>query len=72
MRIILDSKIKTLCKCKLSDGSIHIYDFAAKTKSAETTAYSNLHLMYLGTGRIYRVDGVIQDFTEQLHFWRKR
>lgn len=63
---------RNILKCELLDGSIHFYDFAATSKTAEDTTYRYLNLLYLGIGTIYSVNGELQSFTEQLHFWRKR
>ena len=66
---------KSKCERMLLNGNIVEYDYAARLRDDEFNTYKNLKLEYLGSGIIYRVDGVRQSYNimnnkDIRHFWK--
>jgi len=61
-----------ITECLLDDGTIIAYDFSSGDRNAYSQPeYSNLKLVYLGCGVIYSLDGIRQNSTYKMHFFRK-
>lgn len=60
-------EIKTVCKCKLDDGSIVEYAAAAYTFNAYDPSVFEL----IGAGVLYSVNDVLQNSTEREFFFKR-
>ncbi len=57
-----------ICECRLSDGKICRYDAC----SPKRDAYDDDPFDFIGTGYIYRINGVQQTGEDELYFFRRR
>ena len=58
----------TACFAKLDDGTVVPYDACDASRDAP---YSPDSLEYIGRGVIYTVNGVNQNSTRPMHFWKR-
>lgn len=58
---------QNICKAKLTNGVVIVYDLCEKSRYSYNSVKNK---KYIGKGIIYEINGVLQTFTEIMHFWQ--